>query len=135
MAQTQPMSTVRRKEWLIVIAALVAARPLLAHHDWPIDRARPVTVTGTVTSYVWANPHVTIGLDVDAGGTIEKWTLGGTSPKYMADHGWDKSTLKLGDVITGVGYRFRNGSYVTQLHKIVLSNGRELFAYPGLIPP
>ena len=115
-----------------VIGALVAAGPVLAHHDWPIDRSRPVTLTGTVSSYVWANPHVTIGLDVEAGGTIEKWTLGGTSPKYMADHGWDKSTLKPGDDITAIGYRFRNGTYVAQLQRIVLANRTELFAYPFL---
>ena len=117
---------------LVAIAVLAAGSPLLAHHDWPIDRARPVTVTGTVTSYVWANPHVTIGLDVEAGRAIEKWTLGGTSPKYMADHGWDKRTVKPGDVITAFGYRFRNGSHVAQLQRIVLAGGTELFAYPGL---
>ena len=56
-----------RKPALAVIGALVAASPLLAHHDWPVDRTRQVTVTGTVTAYTWANPHVTIGLDVEGG--------------------------------------------------------------------
>jgi hypothetical protein len=40
--------------------------------------------------------------------------------------------LKPGDVITGVGYRFRNGSHVTQLQRIVLASGRDMLVYPRL---
>jgi len=40
-----------RKLLLGVIGALVAACPLLAHHDWPVDRTKLITVTGTVTAY------------------------------------------------------------------------------------
>jgi hypothetical protein len=53
-----------RKLALSVIAALVAASPLLAHHDWPVDRTKLITVTGTVTAFTWADPHVMIALDV-----------------------------------------------------------------------
>ncbi len=35
-----------RKLALGVIGALVAAGPVLAHHDWPVDRTRPVTGYG-----------------------------------------------------------------------------------------
>ena len=66
------------------IAALMAASPLLAHHEWPVDRTNRVTVQGTVTAFTWANPHVMIALDVQANGTIEKWTVGGSSPRFMA---------------------------------------------------
>jgi len=37
--------------------------------------------------------------------------------------GWDKSTLKPGDVITASGYRPKNGSNMLRLQKIVLSDG------------
>jgi hypothetical protein len=49
-----------------VIGALVAASPLLAHHEWPIDRTNQVTVQGTVTAFTWGNPHVMIAIDVQA---------------------------------------------------------------------
>lgn len=56
-----------------VIGALVAVSPLLAHHEWPVDRTQQITVTGTVTAFTWANPHVMIALDVQNNGTIETW--------------------------------------------------------------
>ena len=112
---------------LAAIGALAATAPLRAHHDWPVDRTSQITLRGTVTAFTWANPHVTIALEVQTDGAVEKWILGGSSPKVMTDGGWDRETLKPGDVITGIGYRFRNGSNVALLQKIVLASGRELY--------
>jgi hypothetical protein len=118
-----------------VTGALVAASPLLAHHAWPVDRTKQVTVTGTVTAFTWADPHVMIALDVEgANGTIEKWQVGGSNMKYMTAGGWDRNTLKPGDVITGSGFRYSDGSNVIELRKIVLASGRELF-YGSPTPP
>jgi Family of unknown function (DUF6152) len=118
-----------RKLSLGVIGVLVAASPLLAHHEWPVDRTKQVTVTGTVTAYTWADPHVMIALDVQANGTIEKWKVGGSNKKYSAVNGWDKNTLKPGDVITGIGFRFKDGSSAAQLQKIVMASGKEMYLY------
>ena len=122
-----------RKLALGVIGALVVASPLLAHHDWPVDRARQVTVTGTVTAYRWADPHVMIELDVQAHGTIEKWKVGGSNKKNSAANGWDRNTLKPGDVIAAIGFRFKDGSTAAQLQKIVMANGKEMSLY-GQLP-
>src|SRR5687768_4239030 len=55
------------------IATLLAAGPLFAHHAWPVDRSKEVTVKGTVTAYTWSDPHVMIALDVaTATGAVEK---------------------------------------------------------------
>ena len=54
-----------------VVGSLVAASPLLAHHEWPIDQTKGIKLQGTVTAFTWANPHVMIALDVEANGTIE----------------------------------------------------------------
>jgi hypothetical protein len=115
---------------LATTIVLAAAVPLSAHHAWPVDRDRQVTVTGTVTAYNWVNPHVMIKLDVrTADGAIEKWDVGGPSPTRMTGNGWDRNTLKPGDVITGTGYRFRDGSNVLQLDRIVMADGREMLLY------
>lgn len=112
------------------LAMLVAASPSFAHHAWPVNRSTQVTVKGTVTAYTWANPHVMIGLDVAAAdGTIEKWEVGGPSPNRMTGNGWDRSTLKAGDVITGTGFRFADGSRIVQLDRIVMADGREMLLY------
>ena len=121
-----------RKFALGVMGALVAAGPLLAHHDWPVDRTTLITVTGTVTAYSFADPHVMISLDVQANGTIEKWKVGGSNKKNSAANGWDKNTLKPGDVITGIGFRFKDGSNAAQLQKIVMANGKEMDLYGQL---
>jgi hypothetical protein len=115
-----------------VIGALVGASPLLAHHDWPVDRTKLITVTGTVTAYTWADPHVTISLDVQTNGTIERWKVGGSNKKNSAANGWDKNTVKHGDVITGIGFRFKDGSNAAQLKKIVMANGKEMGLYGQL---
>jgi hypothetical protein len=108
----------------------MVASPLLAHHAWPVDRTKELTVKGTVTAYTWSDPHVMIALDVaSAKGGVEKWEVGGPSMNRMAGNGWDKGTLKPGDVITGFGHRFADGSNILQLQKIVMANGKEMFLY------
>jgi hypothetical protein len=110
-----------------VIGLLLAARPVLAHHEWPVDHAKQITVRGTVTAFRWANPHVMIALDVDANGTTERWTVGGSSPQFMTTCGWNKKTLKPGDVVTVIGYRYKDGSNAAQLKTIVVPNGKKMF--------
>jgi hypothetical protein len=112
------------------IGILAAASPLFAHHSWPVDTSREVTVKGTVTGYNWTNPHVMIGLDVTGtDGKTQKWDVGGPSTARMAGNGWDKTTLKMGDVITAMGYRFTDGQNILRLQKIVMANGKEMFLY------
>ncbi len=124
------MITRRQILALGAVGILGAASPLFAHHSWPVDRSREITVNGTVTGYNWSNPHVMIDLDVkEDNGKVEKWNVGGPSLARTARNGWDSNTLKAGDVITAIGYRFLDGSNILRLQKIVMSNGEELFLY------
>ena len=89
-----------------------------------------VTVRGTVTEFAWGNPHVMIGLEVrDDNGKIEKWSVGGPSTSRMAGNGWDKNTLKMGDVITGTGFRFSDGQKILRLQKVVMPGGEVKLLY------
>jgi hypothetical protein len=116
--------------FLALAVGVFAATPLSAHHAWPVDRSKEVTVKGTVTSFNWSNPHVMIDLEVKTDqGKVEKWNIGGPSPDRMARNGWDRNTLKPGDAITGIGYRHNDGSNIVQLQKIVLANGKEMLLY------
>jgi hypothetical protein len=116
---------------IVAVAVLVAAPSLaLAHHAWPVDRSKEVTVKGTVTGFNWTNPHVMIDLEVKTdAGKVEKWNVGGPSTERMSGNGWDKNTLKPGDVITGYGYRFSDGQNVVQLQRIVMASGKEMLLY------
>ena len=81
--------------------------PLAAHHSWPVTYDKLVTVKGTVTQFMWANPHPMITVEVQTpNGRTEKWEIGGPAINRMEANGWNKSTVKSGDVITGIGYQF-----------------------------
>jgi hypothetical protein len=112
------------------LVILAAASSLSAHHSWPVDTSRALTVKGTVTGYEWGNPHVMIGLDVKAtSGQVEKWSVGGPSTTRMEANGWGKTTLKMGDVITAIGYRFSDGQNILRLDKVTMADGKEMFLY------
>ncbi len=109
---------------------LAAPLPLLAHHSWPVDMQTLVTVRGTVTDFQWQNPHPMITLDVTtAAGEAEVWQVGGPAINRMEAKGWTKGTVKAGDVITGVGYQFRDGQKIIRLEKITFADGREMGLY------
>jgi hypothetical protein len=115
---------------LAAVALAAAGAPLLAHHSWPVDFSKEVTVTGTVRSYNWGNPHVMIDLDVKTDkGATEKWQVGGPSTSRMESNGWHKGSLKLGDTITGSGYQFSNGDKVLRLQRITMPDGKTMLLY------
>jgi hypothetical protein len=114
---------------MLVISA-VSIVPLAAHHAWPVNNSRLVTVKGTVMEFMWANPHPMITLEVrtDAG-QIEKWSVGGPALNRMEANGWTRTTLKPGDVITGIGYQFTDGQKVIRLERVLLPDGKEMRVY------
>ncbi|HXD73078.1 MAG TPA: DUF6152 family protein [Vicinamibacterales bacterium] len=116
---------------LLAGAVVVAgAASLSAHHSWPVDFSKEVTVTGTVRGYNWGNPHVMVDLDVvNADGRIEKWQVGGPSTNRMEANGWHKTSLKVGDTITGSGYQFSNGEKVLRLQRITMPDGKVMLLY------
>jgi uncharacterized protein DUF6152 len=114
----------------LVLALVSAAVPLSAHHQWPVSRTRLVTVKGTVTEFVWSNPHPMITVEVPtATGQMEKWLIGGPAITRMEASGWTKTSVKQGDVITGIGYQFADGQKIVRLERVVLPDGREIRVY------
>jgi len=47
----------------------------------------------------------------------------------MEANGWTRSTVKPGDVMTGIGYQYSNGQKVIRLERVRLADGRELRVY------
>jgi hypothetical protein len=115
----------------VVALALVSSTVALsAHHSWPISRGQLVTVKGTVTEFAWENPHPMITLEVRTDdGKVEKWLVGGPAINRMEANGWTKTTVKPGDVITGIGYQFADGQKIVRLERVVFANGIALNLY------
>jgi hypothetical protein len=113
---------------LALLAGLAGfSLPVLAHHGSRIsyDLSKTVTVTGTITRYVWANPHVYFLLDVkDDAGSIVSWGAETYAPVAMAPRGWNSSCLKPGDKVTVTVFPSKAGSPRGFLEKLVFPDGK-----------
>lgn len=118
---------------LALLSGLLCIPAASAHHAWPVSREKLVTVQGTVTAFSWANPHPMITIDVQlADGSTEEWNIGGPAINRMVASGWSAETVKPGDVITGSGYQFADGSKIIRLEKVILPDGSAIAVYGRL---
>jgi len=114
----------------VILSLVSAVVPLSAHHSWPVSMDRLVTVKGTVIEFMWANPHPMMTLETQTNdGRKEKWQVGGPAINRMEANGWTKTTVKPGDVITGIGYQFADGQKIVRLERAILADGKELLLY------
>src|SRR6266852_9039357 len=113
----------------VILTLVSAVVPLSAHHSWPVNSNQLVTVKGTVIEFSWANPHPMMTLEVQADGQTQKWLVGGPAINRMEANGWTKTTVKVGDAITGIGYQFADGQKIVRLERVVLADGKELRLY------
>ena len=115
---------------VVVLAVMSTTAVLSAHHSWPVNMSKLVTVKGTVKEISWVNPHPMFTLEVRTDdGKMERWEVGGPAITRMEANGWSATTVKPGDVITGTGYQFTDGQKIIRLERVVLPDGKELRVY------
>jgi len=116
--------------YLALIAGfLLAGLPLLAHHGTGVayDIEKMVTLKGTVTEWIWANPHCGILFDVtDDKGNVEHWGAELGNPHALSMAGLDKDILKAGDKITISGHPAKSGAPRIELQQFTMADGRTL---------
>jgi hypothetical protein len=102
--------------------------PLLAHHgNAAYDTAKNITLKGTVTQWIWANPHCVLRLDVtDDSGQVVQWTAETENPSSMIHFGWTKQSMKPGDQVTVTVIPVKNGNLVGRILGVVLPDGQRL---------
>ena len=112
----------------ILVYVLAAAGLAFAHHGAAeFDNKKPATLKGTVTEFIWSNPHGSVDLEVHGvEGHVEKWHGSLTSPNWLARAGWSKNTLKPGDEVKLIGNLSRYGGNLLKVTKIQLASGQEL---------
>jgi hypothetical protein len=93
-----------------------------------------VTLTGPVTDYLFTNPHVQIRFDAkDESGNVTRWAMESYPTGFFHRAGITRDLFKVGDTVTAVLYRPKDGSknlgYLKQMilpdrRKIEFDNGR-----------
>jgi hypothetical protein len=95
------MPSTRKALLLTLLVVLGSPLSSYAHHGNAIyDMKRTVTLTGTVTQLMLANPHSSIAFDVkNDQGTVDHWVVEFGVLRELKAQGWADDTLKPGDQI------------------------------------
>jgi hypothetical protein len=112
--------------------------PLVAHHGGAaFDIGKSVTLKGTVTQWVYSNPHLLLTLDVKGeDGLVVKWLVETQAPGIMYPAGYRKDSFKPGDEVTVTAEPVKNGRPIGRIQKVVLANGTTLGGTSSVpIPP
>jgi hypothetical protein len=117
----------------IAITVLTAVSPLaaLAHHSFSAeyDREKPIKLTGAVTKVEWTNPHARLYIDVkDDSGKVVNWDFELGPPNGLMRQGWNRNSLKAGQVVTVNGFLSKDEPHVANARSVFLPDGRQVFA-------
>jgi hypothetical protein len=110
-----------------LVGFLAFSVPLFAHHGAAsFDTSKTVTVTGTVTEYIWSNPHVLVKLDAkDDSGNVSHWVVEAWNPVTQSSRGWTKNTFKPGDEVIVDVAQAKNNQLVGEFRGRIVINGKE----------
>ena len=123
------------KKLLTVLAFVgivgLAAAPLFAHHGRgaTYDMQKRITLKGSVSRVDWRNPHVVIYMDVkDTAGKVTTWGFENAGVSQLAQEGYSRNTLKLGQEITAIVNPAANGNPTGIVVKVILADGKEIMS-------
>ena len=119
---------------LVIVSAVAVGLlfpvPLVAHHgSAAFDTGKKVTLQGTVTEWVYSNPHCLLRLDVtgEDGQTVQ-WIAEGQAPNVIFPVGYRRDSFKFGDRVTITVEPVKNGRPMGRILQVVLADGRTLGA-------
>ena len=113
---------------LMAAVSLIAIAPLAAHHGAAtFDTGKELTMDGSVTEWVWSNPHCFLKFDVtEKDGTVKHWTVETSNPPDMVNRGWTRRSFKPGDKVKVVVEPVKSGNPVGRLLTVTLADGKVL---------
>jgi len=121
------------KKWLVkgslvAVALVMISGSLPAHHGNAAYDSRTVTVKGTITAWVWTNPHSFLKFDAkDEKGNVVHWLGEWNAPSTLINFGITAKSFKVGEevTVTMVGMS-KTGQPVGRVTKVILPDGQEL---------
>lgn len=106
----------------LALGAIVAG-PASAHHSYAMfDGETTLTLSGTVVSWQWTNPHSFLEVMADG----QQWDLEAASPSMLSRTGMTRTILKPGDKVTVKLHPRRDKSTVGSLQSVEMADGKVL---------
>jgi hypothetical protein len=85
----------------VAVTGALTSAGALAHHGWgSYDAANPVTVSGTIQSSAYENPHATITIK----GSDKVWTVTLAPTSRMSSRGASADVVAVGKLAQAYGY-------------------------------
>ena len=86
----------------VLVGFFAVSVPVFAHHgNASYDYEKTITLKGTVTQWLWANPHCFLKIDgKNDKGEPTHWIVETSNPQDMARLGWARNSFKPGDEVT-----------------------------------
>jgi hypothetical protein len=122
-----------RRHLIATLAAgvlLAGGGRAFAHHPFSAeyDSNKPAQVEGKVTKVNWTNPHSFLTVDAKgANGKLEHYRVELGSPKALAQKGWKRGSVKVGETVTVNGWYARDGQSLINARAVTVK-GHELNA-------
>ena len=111
-----------------VIAATAGSAS--AHHSYAaFDRSKKVTISGTVKSWDWTNPHTWLTIsapDPKKKGAVQDWAFEGAAPASLRPRGWTRSIFKPGDKVVVVMSPRRDGTNGGNIVSVSTPDGKPI---------
>ena len=118
---------------LAVMAIMSTAPvPLTAHHgSASFDPSKRLMLEGTVTEWLWSNPHCFLKVDAkDDTGGVRNWILELGNPTDSTAVGFRRTTFKAGDKVAVTVVPVKSGAPVGRLVNVQLPDGTRLPQLP-----
>jgi hypothetical protein len=112
---------------LILLAAASAAVPLLAHHSVAarFDKSAMLTLRGVVSRIEWMNPHARFWLDTTEYNSPTTWEVELPARNALVrNQGLQRDFVKVGDQLTVMLWRAKDGSRVAHALSLTLPSGQ-----------
>lgn len=109
-------------------ALLLGPRAVGAHHGAAtFDTTAEVMLKGTVTEWVWSNPHCILRVEVKgADGTVTNWSVATSNVADVSKRGWSRRSFSPGDAVTVTIQPAKSGAPVGMIRNVVLADGSKL---------
>jgi hypothetical protein len=113
---------------LLAVALLLVSVSAFAHHGNAAYDNKTVTVKGTVTAWVWTNPHTFLKFDAkDDKGNVIHWLGEWNAPSTLVNFGITAKSFTVGEEVTvTMTGMAKSGQPVGRVTKVVLPSGQEL---------